>query len=133
MTVPIAHATTEAPIACSPSRWPTSWCRGGRCHTGCGIGSLWLLVFALLAWSWRPAEMFRVSALFTDWRNMAEFGNAFLKPNFHDWDNYLSDMLITIQIALWGTALAVVSSAFRFPFSAPPTSVRYGSCSRCAA
>jgi phosphonate transport system permease protein len=75
---------------------------------------LWLLVFALLAWSWSPAEMFRVSALFTDWRNMAEFGNAFLKPNFHDWDNYLSDMLITIQIALWGTALAVF---FGIPFS----------------
>jgi phosphonate transport system permease protein len=75
---------------------------------------LWLLVFALLAWSWTPAEMFRVSALFTDWRNMAEFGNAFLKPNFHEWDNYLSDMLITIQIALWGTALAVV---FGIPFS----------------
>ena len=34
----------------------------------------WLLLFALLAWSWHPAEMFRVSALFTDWRNMAEFG-----------------------------------------------------------
>jgi phosphonate transport system permease protein len=75
---------------------------------------LWFVVFALLAWSWAPAEMFRVSALFTDWRNMAEFGNAFLKPNFHDWDNYLSDMLITIQIALWGTALAVF---FGIPFS----------------
>lgn len=75
---------------------------------------LWVLVFALLAWSWAPAEMFRVSALFTDWRNMAEFGNAFLKPNFHEWDSYLSDMLITIQIAMWGTALAVV---FGIPFS----------------
>jgi phosphonate transport system permease protein len=76
--------------------------------------ALWLLIFALLAWSWTPTEMFRVSALFTDWRNMAEFGSAFLKPNFHDWDDYLADMLITIQIALWGTALAVV---FGIPFS----------------
>ena len=64
----------------------------------------WLLIMALLAWSWAPAEMFRVSALFTDWRNMAEFGNAFLKPNFHDWDVYLADMLVTIQIAVWGTS-----------------------------
>jgi len=76
--------------------------------------ALWLLIFALLAWSWTPAEMFRVSALFTDWRNMAEFGNAFLKPNFHDWDSYLADMLITIQIAIWGTTLAVI---FGIPFS----------------
>lgn len=75
---------------------------------------LWALIFALLAWSWQPAEMFRVVALFTDWRNMAQFGDAFLKPNFHDWDSYLLDMVVTIQIALWGTALAVV---FGIPFS----------------
>lgn len=68
----------------------------------------WLLVIGLLAWSWNAAEMFRVSALITDWRNMAEFGSAFLHPNFHDWDQYLSDMMVTIQIAIWGTALAVV-------------------------
>ncbi|MEA2923203.1 MAG: phosphonate transport system permease protein, partial [Alphaproteobacteria bacterium] len=47
--------------------------------------------------------MFRVVALFTDWRNMAQFGAAFLKPNFHDWDHYLSDMVVTVQIAIWGT------------------------------
>jgi len=75
---------------------------------------VWLVVVALLAWSWNAAEMFRVTALFTDWRNMAEFGSAFLRPNFHDWELYLSDMVVTIQIAVWGTALAVV---FGIPFS----------------
>jgi phosphonate transport system permease protein len=75
---------------------------------------VWGLVFALLAWSWNPAEMFRVTALVTDWRNMAEFGSAFLNPNFHDWDSYISDMVVTIQIAIWGTALAVVLG---IPFS----------------
>jgi phosphonate transport system permease protein len=75
---------------------------------------LWLALIGLLAWSWTPAEMFRVSALFTDWRNMAEFGHAFLKPNFHDWDTYLEDMIVTIQIAIWGTTLAVV---FSIPFA----------------
>jgi phosphonate transport system permease protein len=74
----------------------------------------WALILGLLAWSWKPAEMFRVTALVTDWRNMAEFGGAFLHPNFHDWDTYLSDMVVTIQIAIWGTALAVV---FGIPFS----------------
>lgn len=72
---------------------------------------LWLLVAGLLAWSWQPAEMFRVVALFTDWRNMAQFGGAFLHPNFHDWDTYLIDMVVTIQIALWGTALAALLGA----------------------
>lgn len=74
----------------------------------------WAFVFGLLAWSWTPAEMFRASALFTDWRNMAEFGSAFLHPNFHEWHQYLADMVVTIQIAIWGTALAVV---FGIPFS----------------
>ena len=36
----------------------------------------------LLAWSWAPTEMSQVSALFTDWRNMAEFGTAFLQAEF---------------------------------------------------
>jgi ABC-type phosphate/phosphonate transport system permease subunit len=40
-------------------------------------------------------------------------------------------MIVTVQIAIWGTALAVV---FGIPFSipAPPTSARHGSCSLCA-
>jgi phosphonate transport system permease protein len=76
--------------------------------------ALWLGLIGLLAWSFAPAEMFRVSALFTDWRNMAEFGHAFLNPNFHDWDIYLQDMVVTIQIAVWGTALAVF---FGIPFA----------------
>jgi phosphonate transport system permease protein len=75
---------------------------------------LWLVLMGLLAWSWAPSEMFRVSALFTDWRNMAEFGRAFLHPNFHDWDSYLADMVVTIQIAIWGTTLAVF---FGIPFA----------------
>ena len=74
----------------------------------------WMLVFGLLAWSWNAAEMFRASSLVSDWRNMAEFGAAFLHPNFHEWDSYLGDMVVTIQIAIWGTALAVV---FGMPFA----------------
>ena len=50
-------------------------------------------------------------ALFTDWRNMAEFGGAFLRPNFHEWRPYLVDMVVTVQIAIWGTALAVFSAS----------------------
>jgi phosphonate transport system permease protein len=70
-----------------------------------GISAIILL---LLGWSFAPAEMYRAVSLVTDWRNMVEFGSAFLKPNFLHWDTYLGEMLITIQIALWGTALAVV-------------------------
>ena len=73
--------------------------------------ALWLFIIALLAWSWAPAEMDRVTALFTDWRNMAEFGRAFLDPDFHEWRTYLADVIVTVQIALWGTVLAAVLGA----------------------
>ena len=75
---------------------------------------LWFAIVALLAWAWTPAEMYRGVDLIHDWRNMAEFGSAFLRPNFHDWDSYLADMVVTLQIATWGTALAVL---FGVPFS----------------
>jgi phosphonate transport system permease protein len=64
-----------------------------------------------LVWSWNPAEMYRAGSLVTDWRNMAEFGQAFLRPDFHEWRGYLEDMMVTVQIALWGTALAAVLGA----------------------
>ncbi|MEM7207659.1 MAG: phosphonate ABC transporter, permease protein PhnE [Pseudomonadota bacterium] len=73
-----------------------------------------IVIAGLLAWSWTPTEMYNVASLVTDWRNMAEFGAAFLSPNFHDWDIYLEEMLVTIQIAVWGTVLAVV---FGIPFA----------------
>jgi phosphonate transport system permease protein len=75
---------------------------------------LWIALGGLLVWSWGPAEMFRATSLVTDWRNMAEFGRAFLRPDFHDWEMYLGDMIVTVQIAVWGTALAAV---FGVPFA----------------
>ena len=74
----------------------------------------WFAIIALIAWAWSPAEMYRAVDLIHDWRNMAEFGSAFLRPNFHDWESYLADMVVTVEIAAWGTALAVL---FGVPFS----------------
>jgi len=73
--------------------------------------ALLIIILGLLVWSWGPAEMFRAASLVTDWRNMAEFGRAFLQPNFHDWRSYVADMIVTVQIAIWGTALAAVLGA----------------------
>lgn len=71
----------------------------------------WLLVALALALSFAPIEMHKAALLVTDWRNMAEFGAGFMRPNFHDWDYFAWAMLETVQIALWGTALAVVIGA----------------------
>lgn len=73
-----------------------------------------LVVFAsigaILAASWGPAEMSQWIHLFTDAGNMAEYASGFLQPDFSDWRYYLEEMVVTIQIAVWGTFLAVVLS-----------------------
>lgn len=73
-----------------------------------------LAVFAMLAWSWGPVELRKSVGLITDWRNMAEFASGFMKPNFYEWRQYVGDMIETVQIAFWATALAVF---FGIPFA----------------
>jgi phosphonate transport system permease protein len=44
---------------------------------------------------------------------MRQFGSEFLKPDFTQWKTYVAQMWLTVQIAMWGTALAVL---FAIPF-----------------
>jgi len=67
-----------------------------------------LIIVALLAWSWTPVEMSKSTSLVTDWRNMVDLLSGFMQPNFHDWRYYAAAMVETVQIAIWGTALAVL-------------------------
>jgi phosphonate transport system permease protein len=69
---------------------------------------LWIVIAALLVFSWGPVEMSKVSLLVTDWRNMAEFSSGFLQPDFRDWRIHLQQMVETVQMGVWGTALAVI-------------------------
>ncbi len=69
----------------------------------------WGLVLAILAASWQGAEMAPL-ALIQDGGNMATFAADFFPPDFSQWPLYLEEMLVTLQIAVWGTALAVVLS-----------------------
>ena len=61
----------------------------------------------VLAWAWRGAEI-RPLDLLRDAGNIATYGREFFPPDFHDSDIYLREMVVTLQIALWGTLLAVV-------------------------
>lgn len=70
---------------------------------------LWGVLLALLAGSWQGADM-RPLDLFRDAGNMAQYASGFFPPDFGDWRHYLDEMLVTLQIALWGTALAIVCS-----------------------
>ncbi|PSV25214.1 phosphonate ABC transporter, permease protein PhnE [Photobacterium sp. GB-56] len=71
--------------------------------------AIMLLVAFVLAWSWQGAEINPVQ-LIKDSGNMIELGADFFPPDFTYWKLYLEETLITIQIALWGTILAVVIS-----------------------
>ena len=69
----------------------------------------WALLLLLLAASWQGADI-RPLELFRDSGNMAKYAAEFFPPNFSQWRIYVEEMVITLQIALWGTALAVVTA-----------------------
>lgn len=73
-----------------------------------------VVLAALLAVAYRPAEVFNWTLLITDAGNMATFAADFLEPDFSDWRLYLDKMLETIYIALWGTLFSIV---FGIPFA----------------
>jgi phosphonate transport system permease protein len=69
---------------------------------------VWGGVIILLMISFRPVEMSHLTRLFSNSENMREYGKDLLKPDFTYLRLYIAQMWLTIQIALWGTTLAVV-------------------------
>jgi phosphonate transport system permease protein len=41
---------------------------------------------------------------------MSKYAADFFPPNFKDWKMYVGEMLITVQIAIWGTLLAILAA-----------------------
>jgi phosphonate transport system permease protein len=80
---------------------------GGIRRPGFATLLLWGLILGVLAWSWQGAEM-RPMALVADSGNMATFAGEFFPPDFTDWRVYVAEMIVTVQVAVWGTVLAVV-------------------------
>ena len=69
---------------------------------------VWGGVIVLLLISFKPAHLERAGLLFTNSQNMREFLQDFLRPDFSQWLTYVQQMWLTIEMALWGTALAMV-------------------------
>src|SRR3546814_19138182 len=82
-----------------------------RRHTRCALVT-GVQTCALPILSWRGADM-RPLDLVTESGNMATYAADFFPPNFRDWRMYLDEMLVTVQIAIWGTFLAI---ALAVPF-----------------
>jgi phosphonate transport system permease protein len=87
---------------------PAAMAEAARKHSlGWYLG--WAAVLLVLAASWKGADM-RPLELLRDSGNMAQYASEFFPPNFADWKMYVQEMVVTLQIAVWGTALAVVSA-----------------------
>jgi phosphonate transport system permease protein len=68
------------------------------------------LAFAgILMWAWHGSEM-RPLDLYKYRDNMSAYLAGFMRPDFSDWRDYLHQTIITVQIAIWGTLLAVVGA-----------------------
>lgn len=70
--------------------------------------ALWGGIAVLLVISFGPAEMSKLPMIFANSENMRQFGQDFLRPDFSDWRLLMAQMWLTIQIALWGTFIAVL-------------------------
>lgn len=75
--------------------------------------AVWGLVAVLLAQSFGPVELRHVARLFgaQGAEHMRDLGASFLHPDFSRWRLYAEQMWLTLQIALWGTALAILVAA----------------------
>ena len=69
----------------------------------------WAAILLVLGASWKGADM-RPLGLRRDSGNMAQYAGEFFPPTFAEWRTYVPEMVVTLQIAVGGTALAVVSA-----------------------
>lgn len=69
----------------------------------------WATVLLVLAASWEGADM-RPMDLLRESGNMASYASEFFPPDFTHWRLYVHEMVVTLQIAVWGTALAVITA-----------------------
>jgi phosphonate transport system permease protein len=70
--------------------------------------AIWGGLALLLIAGARGAEIGKIGELFAGGQNMRQLGVEFVRPNFTEYALYIKDMWLTIQMALWGTAMALL-------------------------
>ena len=71
---------------------------------------IWGSLAVLLAISFGPAELYKLPTLLANSANMQELGQGFIRPDFTNWTLYVGKMWETINMAVWGTAIAIVTA-----------------------
>jgi phosphonate transport system permease protein len=69
---------------------------------------IWGGLALLLIAGFRGAEIYKIGDLFSGSANMRQLAVQFIRPDFSEYRLYIADMWLTIQMALWGTALAIL-------------------------
>jgi phosphonate transport system permease protein len=69
---------------------------------------VWGGLALVLAASFQPVGLNGLGKLFHNSGNMREFAQSYLHPDFSDWRDYVGQMWLTVQMALWGTFGAVL-------------------------
>jgi phosphonate transport system permease protein len=62
----------------------------------------------LLAYSFQAVEMRRLPLIFSNSTRIGKFAQGFASPDFSQWRLFVDAMILTLEIALWGTVLAIV-------------------------
>src|SRR5262245_53634029 len=69
---------------------------------------VWGGIAFLLILAFRPVEITKITLLFTNSGNIRAFSRELVRPDFARWPLFVAQMWLTVQIALWGTFLAVL-------------------------
>ena len=89
---------TPATIPAAPSKSAASWALDLL---------VWGGVAVVLIYSVGDVDLGNLSRLFTNAERTGDFAADLLRPDFADWRLFVAQMWLTVQIALWGTFLAV--------------------------
>lgn len=71
---------------------------------------IWGGLAALLIYSFKPVDLDNITRLFGNSEHTRNFAGELLKPDFTDWRIFVAKMWETVQIALWGTFIAVFAA-----------------------
>src|SRR5687768_12488345 len=71
---------------------------------------IWGVLVVLLLIAFGPAELYKLPLLFSNSSNMQELGRGFMTPDFTNLPLYIAKMWETIQMAIWGTFLAILTA-----------------------